>query len=136
MKHIDISQINAGFEEIPRDEKMLDLLGKAYRGEISCYHALIATKGIQPFSDYKPDICPEMINWFEKKFEQWPGPEIFVYENDGKFIMSDDYNAYYLFLEHKVKEIPCVIMGESGIKYVLYKSEPFKLPPPTIEVIN
>ena len=51
-------------------------------------------------------------------------------------MMSDDYSNYHLYLITGRREVLCVVLGEADSEYVIEKSEPFKLPLPTIEIIK
>ena len=50
--------------------------------------------------------------------------------------MSDDYASYYLYKELGFDRLPCVVVGEAGREFVLQKSEPYKPPPPTAEILQ
>lgn len=129
-------KIEFGGKNPPKDDYMMELLGKAYKGEILCRKAAIKTEGIAPFSDYKPEITDWHRTEFEKNISEGSFCEIFVYPKDGKFIMSDDYSSYYLHLEKGDSEILCVVLGEAEGPYVLVKGKPFKLLLPTVKVVN
>lgn len=135
---IDISKIESKFggSNLPKDEFLLELFKKAYKKELNCFVGKINIEGIKPYSSFKPIISKEFRNYFENTEKKGSPPKIFVYQKGSSFVMSDDYNAYYLYLEKKYKEIICIILGESNSKYILEKSEPFILPQPTIEILN
>ncbi len=137
-KTINLSDIKIEFggKNPPKDDYMMELLGKAYKGELLCKKAAIKIEGIVPFSDFKPEI----EDWYRKSFYKdiCDGLfcEIFVYPKDGKFVMSDDFSSYYLHLEKGDTEILCVVLGEAEGPFVLVKGEPFKLQPPTYKVVS
>lgn len=136
---IDISKIKVDFGEKDKlkDEYFLDLLKKAYKGQIMCYRASIKMEAIVPTTDYVPEISEEFRWHFMKKSSEGKHIPIFVYQKDNKFKMSDDYNSYYMYKESGMDIVPCVIVGEiTDMKNVMSIGEPFKLEPPTIEVIN
>jgi hypothetical protein len=137
---ISLSDItNADFSETtePRDDYLIELLGRAYRGEIDCYIAVIKLEAIKPFSDYKPTISNDYRNHFNKKYKQGSPPQLYVYEKDGEIIMSDDYNSYFLYKELGAEEAVCVAIGPiDNVPGVLMVGKPFKLPKPTAEMIE
>jgi len=135
---IDISKIKVQFggKNEPKDKKLIELLKKAYKGELLVRVVLIKTEGIKPFSDYRPDISGEFRKNFEEKEKQGSPSPIYAYPSKDYFIMSDDYRAYYLYKEKKYSKIMCILLGESDSEFIIEKSEPFKLPPPKIEVID
>lgn len=137
-KTIKTSDIKVGFggKNPPKDEYMMELLSKANKGVLLCRMAAIKAEGIVPFSNYKPEIPDWYRKEFEKNISEGSFCEIFVYPKDGKFIMSDDYNSYYLHLEKGDTEILCVVIGDADGPYVTLKGEPFKLPPPTVKIVN
>ena len=129
-------KIEFGGKNPPKDNYMMELLGKAYKGELLCRMAAIKTEGIVPFSDYKPEIADWYRKEFEKNISEGSFCEIFVYPKDGMFVMSDDYSSYYLHIEKGDTEILCVVIGEAEGVYVTLKGEPFRLPLPTVKVVN
>lgn len=125
---------NADFTEDtePRDERLIELLGQAYQSEIMCTMAIANINAIKPFSDFKPSISEEYRNYFIKKAEAGEPPALHVYANDGKLIMSDDYNAFYLHKDQGLTQAVCIVIGETpSIEGVEYHGDPFKLPLPT-----
>lgn len=120
----------------PKDEKLLELLGSAYKGDLLCRVALIKIEGIKTFSDFIPKISAAYVRRFQEITKKGDLPQIYVYPEDGKFVMSDDYRTYHLYLITGHKKIMCVVLGEAEGNYVIEKSEPFRLPPPSIEVIK
>lgn len=131
-KEIDISKIKVEFggENEPKDEKLIELLGKAYREELLVRIALIKFEGIKPFSNFIPNISKEFREYFEEKEKQDVPPQIYVYPENNYFIMSDDYNSYFLYKEKNYKEVICVVLGDSESEFIIEKSEPFVLPIP------
>ena len=132
MKTIDIKKIKVKFggKHEPKDQDIMALFKKAYTGELLCHIAVIDVKGIQPFSDFKPTISKQYRAYFDKQIQAEDYTKIYVYPKGNKFIMSDDYSAYYLYLEKSFKEIKCIVLGEPLGKYVLDKGEAFRLPLP------
>jgi hypothetical protein len=132
---MDISQINSDFTEDtePKDDKLMGLLKKAYMGEILCTMALAKLEAIKPFSDYKPIISDAYRNDFVKQTKDAIPSPMYVYAEDGKLIMSDDYLTYYLYKELNMSDVICIVIGETPpIDGVIYHGKPYKLPLPSI----
>ncbi len=130
MKKVNISDIKVEFGNgnSPKDEVLIKLLVKGYKGEVDCYWALIDIKAIQPFSDFRPNISGSFIDSTQQRVDGGDLPSIYVYPKGDKFIMSDDYNLYYLYLKWDFKKIPCFILGEPKGKHVSDKTGPIPLP--------
>ena len=82
-----------------------------------CIQELLIQKKIKPFCEYKPEK-----ESFKKTKESLKNglikgdpPLLHVYQ-DGKYlIMSDDYNAYYMYKDEEFTKVPCVIFGDTDI---------------------
>ena len=133
MKTIKISdiQVKFGGTNEPKDQKIIDLFKDAYSGKLLVTVAMIKIEGIKPFSDFKPKISEGFRSHFEDLEKQDTPPQLHVYPKDGVFIMSDDYNAFYLYLEKNYSKVICLVLGEAEGEFVLEKSEPFQMPAPT-----
>lgn len=129
MKISDI-KVNFGGKHGPKDEKLIDLLRKAYSGEILCFVATIKSDYIKPFSDFKPETSAGFEKYFLDKEKTGTPPPLYVYLENGKFIMSDDFNSYYLYKKLNYQYIPCIVLGEAESNGISVKSDPFKLPTP------
>lgn len=119
---------------IPIDQKLLGLLREAYTKEFRCYKALIKFEAIKPFSNYVPEITRGDLDRFAKEETKQEFHYIFVYQEGDKFIMSDDYKAYYCYRILGNKEVPCVVLGDPTGENVTFKGKPFLLRSPTIKV--
>lgn len=135
-KFIDINQIDTSFdgEHEPQDKHLMDLLGKAYQGEIFCRKAIMPMRLITPFSEYQPAISENYVERFMRDYEAMNPPELYVYEKDGKFIMSDDYQAYYMYQAVKAELAICVVIGDTTLTDGIKFGPEFKMPLPTIEI--
>lgn len=122
-------------EDFPEDKKLTALLIDAYRGKLLVRMTLIKIDGIKPFSDYAPSLNEAYQEYFEALELEGTPPPIYVYPKDDFFIMSDDYNAYNMYLRKKYKELPCILLGDSKSAFIVEKSEPFKLPMPEVTEI-
>ncbi len=129
-------QIKFGGKYPPKDKKAIDLFKRAYKGDLLVRIAMIKIEGIKPFSDYIPKIKPAIVRKFQAQDKKGLPPPIHVYPENGKFVMSDDWNNYHLYLITGHRRIPCIVLGEAEGEYVTSKSEPFKLPPLTTEIIE
>lgn len=132
---IDLSKIRVKFggDNEPRDQKLIDLLKDAYSENLLVRTALIKIESIYPFSTFKPKTSEEYRKYFEELEKQGSPPPIYVYPFKDHFIMSDDYNAYYLYKEKKYSKIICVLLGDSNSVGIIEKSDLFKLPPPGVK---
>ncbi len=135
---IDISDIDVTFggDNEPQDKYLMELLKQAFSGAIMCREAIVPIKLIKPFSDFTPKISEAYRQEFIAAYTNRKPPELYVYEKDDVFIMSDDYISYYLYLEVNSSHAICVIIGQSSIENGVKYGPEFKLPPPTIEIRN
>ena len=135
---IPLSQIDSDFtdETEPKDETLLALLKQAYTGQILCQNAMIAFEKIKVFSDFQPVISEQFRNHFVQRLKQAQPPLLYVYPKADAFIMSDDYQSYYLYKEYKISQVPCVVLGAvmttPGVAPI---GEPYQLPTPSVEII-
>lgn len=113
--------------DIPTDKKFGELYKAILLGQLDYYDGIIDIQGIKPFSDYKPKPKTADIHYILKRIQNHDYPRIHLYQEGEVFIMSDDYNTYYTYLELELKEIPSLIMGEPTGKYVIKKN---KIPNP------
>jgi hypothetical protein len=132
-RDMDTPQINSSLTENiePKDEKLIALLKKAYKGEVYCRMAVADMSVIQPFSDYQVTISDEYRNYFKEQSMDDGGspPSLCVYAQDGKLIMSDDYSAYAMYKELKKPKAICMVVGDTPpMNGVVYHGEYFKLP--------
>ena len=132
---IDIDQIQTSFggDNEPKDEHLIDLLMKAYQGKILCKKAIIPMGLIQPFSEFEPPHDDNYTKYFMIKYEAINPPELLVYEKDGRFIMSDDYNAYYMYKKIEAMHAICTVIGDTTLSDGVTYGAEFKMPPPSIE---
>jgi hypothetical protein len=134
MDQIDLSQVNADFNENtePKDDYLMGLLKQAYTRRMQCRNAFIKFDRIKPFSDFRPQTSQNYRDYFEQRLQSGRTDPLYVYPKDGSYIMSDDYNAYYLYKEHGIDEVPCVVLdGTAELPGTVYVSEPYYLDPPT-----
>lgn len=133
---IDISKIKVEFggDNPPKDQRFIDLFEDAIVGKLLVRLVLVKIEGIRPFSDFRPEISDGYRKYFEELEGKGTPPPLYVYPDKDHFIMSDDYNAYFLYKEKKYTEIMCILLGDSDSEYIIEKSEPFPLPPPQIAI--
>ena len=114
IKFVDPKTITVKFggKHPPKDEMFIALFKKVIKGEIPYYWALVKKEAIKPFSDHKPQISEELRKSYLEEIHKDKFPSVHIYEEDGKYVMSDDYGLYYLYLELGWSEIPSRIMGE------------------------
>ncbi|MFC1711182.1 hypothetical protein ACFLZ1_01205 [Patescibacteria group bacterium] len=137
-KKIDISKLKIKFggKNAPKDKELIKLLKLADKGKLLVRRALIKTEGIKPFSDFKPQTAKAYRDYFENcEKENFP-PPLYVYPKGDYFIMSDDYNSFFLYLEKGYHKIMCILLGDSDSKFMVEKSEPFQLPALKIQILK
>jgi len=110
----------------PTDKKLLDLLKKAYKGEILCHTCIIKLDAIAPYSDFKPKISKKFLDYFCDKLEEGE-LSLYVYQVKNNFIMSDNYNSYYLYKAMNHESVKCIAIGNPTGDQVVAKSEPYVL---------
>lgn len=135
--NINISKINVQFggNNEPKDEKLIKLLKSAYSGKLLVRIALIKEENIKPFSNFKPDISNNFSEYFESLEKEGNPPPLHVYPENDYFVMSDDYNSYFLYKEKGYSKIMCILLGDSASKGIIESSDPFQLPPLTATII-
>lgn len=137
--NIPIDQLNADFTDDtePRDDRLIELLKQAYTQKIACRRATIGLTDIHPYSNYRPVVSESFRRHFTELLESDQPMPLLVYEKGGRYIMSDDYSAYSLYLENKVEPVSCIILDPSNVSLKLPNiSEPFYLQLPTAEIIE
>ena len=141
MKTVNISDIkNADFTDDtePKDERLMELLELAYTKKIYCRVAVVPFENIAPFSNFEPNISDDYVKYFKEKYDIDRPPSILVYQReDGKFVMSDDYNAYFMYKRLNSDKVVCQVLdAETVPEGVVEASEPFYLDKPSLEQIN
>jgi len=118
IEEIDVNKIvnKFGLPDNPeKDEKLVGLLSKAHKKEIPVYIAVLPIDTIKPFCTYRPkkaDLDKIRGRYLQYVLDREP-QFLHVYPEEDQFIMSDDYYAYYVYLEAGFKEAPCIILGET-----------------------
>lgn len=135
--NIKLSDIKVKFggKHAPKDEGFIELYKKAFKEEIPVYWALIEKEAIKPFSKFLPDLSQKFVDNIHQKLDHGDLSSIYVYPENDIFIMSDDYNLYYIYLDLGYKKLPCFILGEPKGKYVSDLTGPVKLPKLEAEVL-
>lgn len=127
---IGASKIKPDFGENDKfkDEYFLGLLEKAYTGKLKSFMAIVKMNAIKPRTDYEPEVSGGFRRHFFEKLTKGEAMPLYVYQKEGKFIMSDDYSTYSLYKEMNAEEVPCVVIGEIiDTKDVVEVGEPFDL---------
>lgn len=133
---MDISKIDTSFggDNEPHDEYLSVLLGKAYKGELDCRKAVVKLDLIKPYSDFTPNITDDYSKRFLDRYKDMTPSDLLVYEKDGVFIMSDDYNAYFMYKEIEAVNAICTVIGDTTISEGVKYGKPFKMQMPTLEM--
>ncbi len=123
---LDTSKLKPNFgmpNDPEEDEKLIELIGSAKRGEIPVFTAIVDINKIKPYCDYKPakESFDKTKEYLRKNIEKHDPPLLHVYQDGENLIMSDDYNAYFMYLEEGFKKVSCIIFGETSIEGIQNK---------------
>lgn len=138
---VNISDIqNADFSDgtEPKDDRLMELLKLAYTKKIYCRTVIVSTDNVVPFSDYKPSISEDYVKYFKEKYQAGRPPGMLVYQrDDGKFVMSDDYNAYFMYKQVGADKVICQVLDAEKVpEGVIEASDPYYMDLPSVEQIN
>ncbi len=100
----------------PWDETMAQRLVDLANGRLGMYWAVVPLQFVRPFSPtYKPVgwvAWEPMLDLMRARIRDKQYPPLFTYQVGDFFVMSDDYFAYYAYLESGLGYAPCYILGE------------------------
>lgn len=132
---MDTSKIDLTFggNNEPHDDRLSELLKRATTGEIDCRKAAVPMDFIEPFSLFEPSINEGYFRHFIEAYKANNPPDLLVYEKDGKFVMSDDYNAYFMYKSVGAASAICTVIGESMITDGVEYGPRFKMQLPILE---
>lgn len=139
MDNINIDDIKNDFgeEDQFRDDHLMELLKKAYDGEIMCRMANVKISAIVPFAKNDEPVAEDFRKYFLKKEQEESYLPMLVYQKGDKFIMSDDYSSYAMYKELGYDIAPCSVIGDiTDVTNIVNMGAPFRLKPPTAEIIN
>ena len=122
----------------PIDEKAVELMKLAYQDKIEVHKTLIKNEYIQPFSIYRPKEDQVFTNHYIEKINNKEFPHLYVYAMDDKFVMSDDYFAYYFYLSIGYPFMPCIVLGDFNSRHPGIELPPtrMKILPLELEIID
>lgn len=108
------------------------LIYMAEHGWYYCQKATIELQIIHPWTNYKPVISDEFRETFNVRHEQKDPLTLTVYEREGKLIMSNDWETYWLYRELQVPIAYCVLVGHfSEVPGIAVLERPFIIEKPT-----
>lgn len=138
MNKLNLKNINASFtsQDPPKDEKFIDLFKKVIQGKLPYYYALIKKEGIKPFSSFVPKLFQEYKDYVFDKLDNKQVLAIHVYQDGNQFVMSDDYNLYFFYLELGVTELPCYVLGKPIGSFVVKSNQIDAPQSPSIDVLQ
>lgn len=94
------------------DDKFVDLIYMAKHGRYTAQKAVVHLSIIHPYINFKPGVDDE----FKETFDAWHSKHypmtLTLYEHAGKLIMSNDYEAYWMYRERELEVANCVIVGK------------------------
>lgn len=98
-----------------QDGYLKHLIYMAEHGWYYCQKAFVDTAFIYPLTDYKPPVIDdEFRETFMAGYEDDDINKrlpLTLYERDGKLIMSNDWEAYWLYRELQAPSVPCILIG-------------------------
>lgn len=120
---MDTSKIkpNFGMPDAPeKDEKLIELIIAAKKEVAPVYKAIVDIEKIKPFCDYKPpkERYEKTREYLKQNIKKFDPPSLHVYQDGDFLIMSDDYTAYFMYLDEGFEKVPCIIFGETDIEGV------------------
>jgi hypothetical protein len=98
-----------------QDGYLKNLIYMAEHGWYYCQKAFVDMAFIHPLTDYKPAVIDDefreifMARYNDKDLNK--SFSLTIYERDGKLIMSNDWEAYWLYRELQATSVPCVLIG-------------------------
>ncbi len=120
-----------GMNRPPTDEYLHNLTHMTYHGWHYCQEILVEIDFIYPYSDWEPEINKDTRVAFKQSVEDRKPLHITLYEKDGKLIMSDDYEIYYLYRELEIVCVRAIVVGhftkKPGVEIL---ERPFKVKKP------
>ncbi|HVC36036.1 MAG TPA: hypothetical protein VNE40_01130 [Candidatus Dormibacteraeota bacterium] len=97
------------------DGHLKHLIYMAEHGWYYCQKAFVGMAFIHPLTDYRPAVVDDE---FRETFMARYNDEdlnkripLTIYERDGKLIMSNDWEAYWLYREVQESSVPCILIG-------------------------
>ena len=100
----------------PEEPQYKQLVQQAKDDKIPCQRALIGMYLIRPYSDYEPTVSSELrghLEWI-KTIGDSRGLvplQLILYEQDGLFIMSEDYEVYGAYKEREPLTVEAIVLG-------------------------
>jgi hypothetical protein len=99
-----------------RDQKFVELLQRAIRGEVPVYFAQIPLLLHVPFDlDHRPDLHPitaSAVRQIADQIRKHQTPSLFVYPRGKWFVVADDYLPLFAAIEERLQYVPCWVLGE------------------------
>lgn len=116
---VKVNQIlNEGLPGLqPLEDKVFQyLFGQAMTGDLQVFWAAIPMGLIIPFDkEYNPSLHPVGAAAIEEVTKEWQKGQFrycWVYPQNKKFVLSDDYIIYFAALNGKPDYLPCFVMGD------------------------
>lgn len=98
----------------PEDKKYDKLVERVSKGQLRVSRAFVTPDCLRPKSI---QFCNTISDYLVEKMEQLiqdrqvPGPLVYWDWNTKRFIVSDDYLLYLVYLKMEIKKVPVIIMG-------------------------
>ena len=99
----------------------------AEHGWYYCQLAVIEMQLIHPWTDYQPAIDDEFKETFNARYKDDP-LTLTIYERDGKLIMANDWEAYWMYRHRQDINAVCIIIGHfSQVPGIAVLERPFMI---------
>lgn len=130
------TQVNGADYHPGQDPRLKELIYMAEYGWHYCQKAIVEMQAIHPWTDYRPIISDEFRETFNARFEDDP-MTLTIYEHDGKLIMGNDWETYWMYRERQDINAYCIIVGQfTQNSSLAIMDRPFKIRKPQVKKLH
>jgi hypothetical protein len=83
--------------------------------------AVIALESFDQHSDVRPISRPDFVAEVDAAIDRVEAPATTIYPQNGRFVMSDDYNDFFAYQEFRMQGIPCAVLGRATGAHVRHR---------------
>ena len=105
-KTVPIDQIDPGPPLYPTDGRFISHYQQYLLCTLNTEQSVIALEGLDPHSGVRPIVHPEFVAEVDAAIDRGEAPMITVYPQNGRFVMSDDYDAFFAYQALKCRRFP------------------------------
>lgn len=114
-KRVPVSDLKVDLRLAPkRDQKFVELLQRAIRGEVPVYFAQVPLLLCVPFDlDHRSDlntVTASAVRQIAGQIRRHQMPNLFVYPRGKWFVVADDYLPFFAAIEERL-DVPCWVLG-------------------------